>query len=171
MCHWPSANVGHYLEDWETLGICNRQQSLSSITHGFNQLRSAAAKTITWHVCDSIRVHVVFVVTQKNPITSKPNPAGLTHLRMWTILPQSERPRKWSSWGIKSLHSWSQDKPCEVSLPQTYGSSLDTLGSSNLGAALLVARAVLAGVSSVVSLVFNGDKFSFIQLSRMQIMH
>lgn len=162
MCHWPNDNVGHYLKDWETLGICNRQQSLSSITHSFNQLRSAATKIITWH--KSVIAHnefTMFFWTHK--ITPSPTRPFWSHpLRIW--IRGTTQIKKLRC----GLHSCSQDKPCEAKLLQTYGFSWDTLGSNNFGAALLVAGAVLAGVSSVLSLIFNGDKFAFIKLPQMQ---
>lgn len=169
MCHWPSVNVGHYLKDWETLGICNRQQSLSSITHRFNQLRSAGQKSsFDMSMIAYNELMLGFWSHKKSPspvsqillVSPTEDVDNLTRVRGTTQI-------KKLRCGIKSLHSCSQDKSCEANLLQSYGFSLDTLGSSNLGAALLVARAALAGVSSVVSLTLHGDKFSFIKLSLM----
>lgn len=110
MCHWPNDNVGHYLKDWETLGICNRQQSLSSITHSFNQLRSAATKIITWH--KSVIAHnefTMFFWTHK--ITSSPTRPFWSHpLRTW--IRGTTQIKKLRC----GLHSCSQDKPCEANL-------------------------------------------------------
>lgn len=127
MCHWPSANVGDYLKDWKTQGICNRQKSLSSITHSFNQPRSAADKSCRLtRTCGS--QHTTSWCCSLGHAKQNPSPVSQTLLGSHpfedgnsptTVRGTAQiRPLRC---GIKSLCSWSQGK---ARLRRTYGSCL-----------------------------------------------
>ena len=161
MCHWSSANVGGYLRDWKNQGICNRQISLSSRTHSFNQPRSAVDKCrCLTRICGSqhlIRWCCSFGHAKQN--LTQISQTLLTS-PIWRCEQSHHRQRQCTN---KAAEVWYQESPQLESgqTPQSQDSAdlwllPGSLRSSNLGPAFLMAGVVLAAVSSKKSQCLMG---------------